>query len=485
MWSVILSLSCYLANRITYRFLFVRFHIEYLCQQPTAKKLLSALEELKNSSTKKGYLDSTYDRIMETIRGQSEECAELALRVLLWLVKARRTLTVKEIQIAVSVEQGQLEIDELDLPDKSTLLDVCASLVAIDDNSGTIRLAHLTVQEYLLRNSVIAADDAEFTLAKTCLTYLSFDTFATGACTGYQSLKDRLDYHPFIVYAAKNLVAHLKPCKEDISKDAILAFLERPGNASSWIQANSYLGVVPLGGYFMDHEPRGQHIVLEVASSMGNSLVVQDILEREEFSFEAKTGGFALLLAAAHGHESIARLLIQHGTDVSIKGRYGRTALHFAAIHGHEAVVRFLLDSGAELSIADTWGDTVLHHAMRKGHQAIVRLLLEKGINVSIKGKNERTALHCAAVRGHQELVKLLLESGADPSVADRWGNTVLHDAAGLGHTAVVQLLLGKGIDVEIKNRDGYTPMGKATLWGQLAVVKLLLESGAGHFVGV
>lgn len=70
---------------------------------------------------------------MEIIRSQTEHCAELALNVLSWLSKGQRTLTVDEIQIAVSVELDLYELDDLDLPDQETLLDVCASMVIIDE----------------------------------------------------------------------------------------------------------------------------------------------------------------------------------------------------------------------------------------------------------------------------------------------------------------------------------------------------------------
>lgn len=76
------------------------------------------------------------------------------------------------MQEAVSVEQGQCEFSELDLPDKATLLDVCGSRVVIDENSNTVRLTHYTVQEHLLKNHVIP-DDADFKLAMVCLTFFS------------------------------------------------------------------------------------------------------------------------------------------------------------------------------------------------------------------------------------------------------------------------------------------------------------------------
>lgn len=175
------------------RFLLVRFHVDYLCQQATPKQILTALDKLRNSSTRDRPLDPIYNRAMRTLSNQSETCAELGLSILSWLVKARRTLTVEELLVAVSIEDGRYELDELDLPDKTTILDVCAGLVTIDENINTVRLAHYTVQEYLLNNSLIP-EDADLKIATACITYVSFDIFAEGpgACTSNASLKTRM-----------------------------------------------------------------------------------------------------------------------------------------------------------------------------------------------------------------------------------------------------------------------------------------------------
>lgn len=142
---------------------------------------MTELEKLKNSSTNGDTkpLDPTYDRVLEHIHKQPKNCEELALKVLSWLVKAKQLLTVDEIRIAVSVEPNRYELDELDLPDMATLLDVCAGLVIIDEETNTIRLAHYTVQEYIVRKSILP-EDAELNLAMACTTYLSFEAFAQG-----------------------------------------------------------------------------------------------------------------------------------------------------------------------------------------------------------------------------------------------------------------------------------------------------------------
>lgn len=208
--------------------------MDFLCQQINAKGLLRALDRIKSSCTGKQPLNPTYERAMDTIRRQDESSADLALNILSWLVKARRTLTVEELQVALAVEQGYYELDELNLVDRMTLVDVCASLVVIDDMSNTIRLAHYTVQEYLVDKSIIPAD-ADFRVAMCCTTYLSFDVF-THHCTSYDAMLERLQLYLFLDYAACHFKVHLQACEEDLTTDMFLRFLENPGSINSYLQ---------------------------------------------------------------------------------------------------------------------------------------------------------------------------------------------------------------------------------------------------------
>lgn len=92
-------------------------------------ELLGQLEVLKGpASNPDSPLDSTYKCYMAAFRAQPPESVELGLIVLLWLVKARRTLKVSELQLAVSMHTRKRKcknFHEIDLPDRKMILDVC------------------------------------------------------------------------------------------------------------------------------------------------------------------------------------------------------------------------------------------------------------------------------------------------------------------------------------------------------------------------
>lgn len=458
------------------RFLLVRFHIEYLCQQTTARQVLKALETLKSSSTESGQLDFAYGRALRNINNQPKSAKELAFKSLSWLVRARRPLTVEELRIAVSVEPGRYELDKLDLPATETLLHVCGGLVTVD--GSTIRLAHYSVQEYLLGNSLIP-DDSGFNPAMACTTYLSFDTLAKGPCFTLEAMEDRLRTHPFLDYAARYIGFHLGECDERLSADMCLNFVENVGSISSWYEFLSSLEGFSRWRRHLRRNTRPKNS-LHTASLLGHLTVVRLLLEEEgDISAQDIEGETALHLVAYNGHKEVARLLLDKGADITTQNNIGSTALHQAARQGYGEVVVLLLDRGADISSQNNDGDTALHLAACGGHKEVVRLLLNKGADITARDESGSTALHLAAWEGYQEVFRLLLDRGADITTQDSDGDTALHLAVYGGYQEMVRRLLDEGADITVKNEVGSTPLHQAAHMGRSEVVTLLLDRGA------
>ena len=91
---------------------------------------------LKNLPTE---VNATYDDAMKRIQGAVDR--ELAERVLSWITCSRRPLSYKELQHALAVIPQMTDIITEDLVDKCFLIDICAGLVVVDDQSHIIRLA--------------------------------------------------------------------------------------------------------------------------------------------------------------------------------------------------------------------------------------------------------------------------------------------------------------------------------------------------------
>lgn len=382
-----------LRNTDRERFLLVRYHVRYLCQQTTAKQILTALEKIRSSSTNERPLDPTYDRALEKICCQHKTSVNLARKVLSWLLGARQVLTVDEIRVAVSVEPNRYELDDLDLVDRATLLDVCAGLVTIDKKTDTIRLAHYTVLEYLVKNSIVPNINLE--LATICTTYLSFKVFAQNPGESHEELRNRDILHPFLRYAAQNFAYHLMACDEKVTTTMFLKFLKSPGNIATYFQALRPLpnpqarGLISLYFTINERDPRKLH---------------------------------PLHFAATIGHYKVARFLLEKGHSISVVDNRGQTALHNAVLSGSESMVQLLLNNGAEVSVTDNNGHTVLHLAAQKGDERLVRLLVARGGNLAAKDNSLETPLDKVPQ------VNCPLDTGKSSSHTSRLAHIMIHE---------------------------------------------------------
>ncbi|KAL5359318.1 hypothetical protein BJX96DRAFT_183666 [Aspergillus floccosus] len=494
-------------------FLLASLHIDSLAQEPTEGHLERALQKLPKG------LDETHG-------GGSKE---LARKVLSWLTHAKRLMSTAELQHAVAVEPGQLELNEKFIPTTDIIGSLCSGLVTIDTQSDVVRLVHYTTQEYFERTQKHWFPDAETDITKICVTYLSFNVFESGFCSTYNGFKDRLKSNKLFKYAAQNWGHHAR--MSSIQGDqCILDFLQNKAKVSACTQAMrafefyvptyetqmtglhvaAYFGLEKSAAALLDgrHSPSprdvGDRTPLDYAAVSGLWGVVKLLLEEDadpniRTSDDIDYGQTPLHYAVGNGHQEVVKLLLDKGADPNIKTgdniNFGQTPLHYAVGNGHQEAVKLLLDKGADPNVEDSslYSQTPLHYAAKNGHQEVVKFHCSQ------------TPLDYAAENGDQEVVKLLLDKGADPNVEDSsiyrqtplhyaarnghqktplhyaaengdqevncslYSQTPLHYAADNGHQEVVKLLLDKGADPNTKNSSN----------GHQEVVKLLLDKGA------
>src|SRR5271154_5894157 len=272
--------------------------MDSLMSQPTLGHIRRALKTLPQGI--KG-LDETYEQAMGRIECQDEGYRELAKRVLSWVTHAKRALSIAEVQHAVAVSAGMAEMDKDFLPEVEILDSVCAGLVTVNKNSGIIQLVHYTTREYFRRTSSFS--NAETDITVTCVTYLSFETFATGFCATDEEFEARLQLNPLYDYAARNWGHHARAATTEVVQ-LILGLLESEAKVSGSSQA--MMASRKYSGY-SQRVPR-QMTGVHVAAYFGL-------------------------------REAIAALLAKDGVDPDSKDTYyGQTPLSWAAGNGHEAV---------------------------------------------------------------------------------------------------------------------------------------------------
>ncbi|KAB5558216.1 hypothetical protein GE09DRAFT_1173204 [Coniochaeta sp. 2T2.1] len=423
-------------------FLLAKLHLDSLVGKRSPKAVRTALGKLPSGSDA---YDHASKNAMERIEGQLADQEELAKQVLAWITCAARPLSITEIQHALAVEVGTRELDQDNLPDLEDLVSVCAGLVAVDEESHIIRLAHYTTQEYFARTKEHWFPSAEILITDICATYLAFDAFASGRCE-HRDISKRLREHPMYDYAAHNWGYHAR--KAQTCSNHVIDFLLRKKE----VEAASQIAISP-------------------STWLSRSPVPRD-------------GGPSNLagihLAVTLELDEAVKALLREGVHPSQRDGDRLTPLNLAAYLGLVSIVKMLLDHGSiDLNThCDRLSETPLLSATMNGHLFTVKTLLESPqVDVEAKDGSGRTPLSRAVTDGRYAILRLLLDSGrVDRNSRDTFGYTPLMLAALGDQEAIMIALLGtRDIDAELPDHAGRTPLSMAAGFVKLAAVKLLL----------
>lgn len=359
------------------RFRWVQCQIDAIGSLRTVKAIRLALRELPKG------LDETYDKILAKVVSSD---VEIVRRILVWVSFTMLPLTLREIHEAIAIEVGLDELDEDSrLRSPQDILDLCGSLISLSE-SGHVRLAHLSVREYLLSSSVakhrtlsiFALNDskANYELAINCLTYLSFRDLRSGPCTTAQAYTERTITFPLVGYAALCWAYFVRRTSIDAQLRRLISEFFSPRSRSifmSWVQILNASNEAQWDFYPHHATP------LYYAASFGLIDTVKDILQDPEVDLDApgsRFGGTALHAAVLREHIEVMGLLLAAGANPNQADWNKVTPLHSAALYGSEQVIRVLLDHGASVEAMDTEGRTPRDWAIDGGKLEAQRLVL-------------------------------------------------------------------------------------------------------------
>ncbi|UKZ54630.1 hypothetical protein TrVGV298_008440 [Trichoderma virens] len=509
-------------------FLLAKIYLTLLQDKMTVNEIREQLGGFKSQTQgkqdnqKREILREAYEQAIERINSQKEGLRFLAMRVLTWVTFVKREITILELQHALATEVGTPTLNHDCLPDLKDISYVCLGLVTVDEYSHIIRLAHYTAQQYLERTQNRWSSTANATIARCCLTYLSFNAFGSGACLSDEEFEDRVKSFPLYDYAANCWMHHISHDEEPIKE--VMCFLQSQTKVEASLQAMNAVKQHSFHKNYSQEFPWNMPI-LHLTIYFRLVQVMKSLLERGyDPDSEDSSGWSPLIRASYYGQEATARLLIDAGAALEAKdARTGSTPLIWAIKGGHIAVVELLLDRGSNVNSQDRSGLTPLALAAFYDQETIVKLLLrsgggiedcssvivgkllacsisledlsnsfsngsntqqqrENGHNLSAKGSSLRPLLSLAAENDQQSFIKLLIWTGManlnkeDPQI----GMTALHWAAKKGHLSIVERLANAGADLDAKESQyGHTPLVLAIQEQQNDVVELLLRRGA------
>ncbi|KAK8064267.1 hypothetical protein PG996_008919 [Apiospora saccharicola] len=329
-----------------------------------------------------------------------------------------------------------------------------------------IRLAHFSVQEYLLSDPTMAAFCDEITsrteIVEVCLSYLLSIYYIHMPWVHVQGDdKFNMSYDVFELYtlahySAWNWAEHAKVIES--SKHGTLLLGEEFLSLQEAVWLSYYL--YQPNNYAMDDDP-DEVSALYYASCTGLFYSVKFLLAiGADINALSGAGLTALHAALMAGHKPIVQLLLDKGAAVDIDTYLG-TALHVASSHGDESTVELILENGAAIDFESHYG-TALCEAAHAGHVSIAKLLLEKRTKA---GYALNYALYNASHRASIDLIHLFSINGADIIIQDNGGATPLYIVLRQFNqfipniTEIAELLLQLGADVNIGDKNGQTPL--------------------------
>lgn len=431
----------------------------------TVERLPSGLHDLYecilNDLAKKLTGDEEGSRGLSDCR---ESDLSLAWRIIQWIVRAARPLTLKELRAAIALELGDTcfqdtkkrmfrniesvvrSIPFLELVGPDDRPDDFSPFPTSDDTtienphrpmtpSCTVRLIHQSAKEYLLAYADQLGDKADkkglqlpkfddANIAGLCVTFLKFRDFEKGAvreCEGApfsEFFQAHIESFDLLEYASSFWAYHLRRVEPDPELVSLVCSFacDSHNNIRSWCQVANF---VIFGGHtdFVDDY-------------------------------------FGLHVVAAEGIDSIVRYLIKRGDDLDKKDAYGRTAYYMACVRGLPETARLLKDAGADtdLELPGILGLSLtgLQLAAHNGDHEELARLLNDGDEVDEVDSYGRTALFYACASGDLESITPLLDADASLVTKDRSGRIPLDLALTLeSRQMIIGRMKAQGIKCE------------------------------------
>jgi ankyrin repeat protein len=160
----------------------------------------------------------------------------------------------------------------------------------------------------------------------------------------------------------------------------------------------------------------GAALELHEAAAAGNLSRVKELVEgKPELAKSYSPDGFPVMaLAAAFGHEDVARYLHGKGAEINAAAANGTgyTALTGAIANGHASIADWLADNGADVNYRYAKGHSPLLEAAANGRLDIIKTLLAHGADLHAHTGDGKNSLNFARERGHTDLAAYLQTLG-------------------------------------------------------------------------
>lgn len=141
-------------TKISTRFLVAKLRLDSLAAQRNVAGLKATLDGFQTIAQQKdrgNVLTEMYNEAMQRVMAQ-KGISTLAIDVLTWIYYSDQELSTRDLQVGVALQDNITEVTSEIFTEVDELVSSCYGLVAVDETSETIRLAHFTAQDYFDTN---------------------------------------------------------------------------------------------------------------------------------------------------------------------------------------------------------------------------------------------------------------------------------------------------------------------------------------------
>uniref|UniRef100_A0AC34FGV6 Ankyrin repeat domain-containing protein 29 n=1 Tax=Panagrolaimus sp. ES5 TaxID=591445 RepID=A0AC34FGV6_9BILA len=107
---------------------------------------------------------------------------------------------------------------------------------------------------------------------------------------------------------------------------------------------------------------------LWIAAQLGHDAIVKELLSFGDEDFEKKNNGAtALFKACQKGHEKVVKLLLENKPNLGLL-KNGDSCLHAAALFGNLSIAKMLINAGSDPRLPNRFGETPLDLAIQMNY---------------------------------------------------------------------------------------------------------------------
>lgn len=454
-------------GRLTlHRFIWVKLQLNLFLHEIKSRRIrleedietkLLSLE--RSQAIGEDQLYRTYDDIYTIAIGANEQVRrkEIVVTALRWVLSAFRTLTLRELAYATSIRSDGSVASSVQ---EELVLEFCSNLL-VEDTSGIVRLAHLSVRNYLEDRK-----PPEFErhlnhrqAALTCLYFANSPRFREMSNSEVETLQEGnvKSTKGFYSYVASNWHKHCRLVAGEVEDEEIERLME---------------GFIDLPE-FKEFNDAGL-VDIALPTWLGGRWISIDgspYFLREIFSILLT----ALEKSAQHAHDVMIGY-VARGGDLSHQTPFGNTLLHETIRLHLSSTAKALIDTDVILDTQNSDGDSALHFACMYREEEVLQQLLYAGADANKKNMKGETPLHVAVIHRLPGAVETLLSANADVAAKDHLGNTPLHYATVVNSENILELLLMSEHDPCTKNDAGLSARSLAVQLKKSRPEKLLLK---------